>query len=149
MRAVIQRVKTAKVIVNDCTVSEIGQGLVVLLGVEKNDDIKDADYMAGKIAELRIFPDEKSHMNRSIKDVNGSVLVISQFTLLGDARKGRRPSFTNAAEAEFADDLYNKVCKLIEDRGIIVKKGVFGANMQVCLVNDGPVTILLDSRRLF
>ncbi len=149
MRAVIQRVTQASVTVEGELVSKIQKGLLVLLGVTNTDTEKDADYIAEKIANLRIFTDSEDKMNLSLKDVNGEVLVVSQFTLYGDARKGRRPSFINAAKGEVSEPLYELTCKKIEQLGFLVKKGIFGADMQVDLINDGPVTILLESDRSF
>ena len=149
MRAVIQRVTQASVTVEGELVSNIQKGLRVLLGVTHKDTEKDADYLAEKIANLRIFTDSEDKMNLSLKDVNGEVLVVSQFTLYGDARKGRRPSFINAAKGEVSEPLYELTCKKIEELGFVVKKGIFGADMQVDLINDGPVTILLESDRSF
>ena len=149
MRAVIQRVTQASVTVEGELVSNIQKGLLVLLGVTITDTEKDADYIAEKIANLRIFTDSEDKMNLSLKDVNGEVLVVSQFTLYGDARKGRRPSFINAAKGEVSEPLYELTCKKIEELGFVVKKGIFGADMQVDLINDGPVTILLESDRSF
>lgn len=149
MRAVIQRVKGARVRVEGETVGSIERGILVFVGVEKGDGGEDLEYMARKIVNLRIFEDEKGQMNLSLKEVGGEVLLVSQFTLLGDARKGRRPSFDRAEEPKRAEELYLSLGDLIEREGIRVKKGVFRAMMEVELVNDGPVTILLDSRRLF
>ena len=149
MRAVLQRVTEAYVTVDQQTVGKIGAGLVVLLGVETGDDETDARYIAQKTAGLRIFEDEAEKMNRSVQQAGGSVLVISQFTLLGDARKGRRPGFTRAEAPERADELYHLVCKLLEEEGLSVEKGRFQTHMQVHLVNDGPTTILLDSKKMF
>lgn len=130
-------------------VGAIGQGLVVLLGVERGDGPADRDYIVSKTSELRIFPDADGKMNRSVIDVSGSVLVVSQFTLAGDARKGRRPSFDAAAAPSEAKLLYEDVVRALKAAGLTVATGVFQAMMQVSLVNDGPVTILLDSRRQF
>ena len=149
MRAVIQRVSEASVIVDGQTVGEIRQGLVVLLGVARGDTSRDAVYLAEKTSGLRIFEDEHGKMNRSVEDISGSVLVVSQFTLLGDCRKGRRPGFTDAAEPELADQLYKEYVAIMQQRGIKVATGVFRAEMKVGLTNDGPVTILLDSRKQF
>ncbi len=149
MRAVIQRVKGARVRVEGRTVGSIGRGVLAFVGVEKGDDRKDLEYMARKIVNLRIFEDQKGQMNLSLKDVGGEVLLVSQFTLLGDARKGRRPSFERAEEPGRAEELYLALGELIEREGIRVERGVFRAMMEVDLVNDGPVTILLDSRKLF
>ncbi len=149
MRAVIQRVSEASVIVDGKTVGEICQGLMVLLGVARGDTAMDAVYLAEKTSGLRIFEDEQGKMNRSVEDISGSVLVVSQFTLLGDCRKGRRPGFTDAAGAELADSLYEEYVAALRQRGINVATGVFRADMKVGLVNDGPVTMLLDSRKQF
>jgi D-aminoacyl-tRNA deacylase len=149
MRAVIQRVSEASVIVDGQTVGEIRQGLVVLLGVARGDTSRDAVYLAEKTSGLRIFEDEHGKMNRSVEDISGSVLVVSQFTLLGDCRKGRRPGFTDAAEPELADMLYEDYVGIMQQRGINVATGIFRAEMKVGLINDGPVTILLDSRKQF
>ena len=149
MRAVGQRVSEASVKVAGQCVGSIGTGLVVLLGVQKGDSDQDADYIAEKIAGLRVFPDDQQRMNLSVVDVGGSVLMISQFTLLGDVRRGRRPSFTDAAEPEMADQLYEHCNRQLRLHGVTVATGIFRADMQVQLINDGPVTILLDSRKLF
>ena len=149
MRAVIQRVSEASVMVAGQTVGEIRQGLVVLLGVARGDTSRDAVYLAEKTSGLRIFEDEHGKMNRSVEDISGSVLVVSQFTLLGDCRKGRRPGFTDAAEPELADMLYEDYVGIMQQRGINVATGIFRAEMKVGLINDGPVTILLDSRKQF
>jgi D-tyrosyl-tRNA(Tyr) deacylase len=149
MRAVLQRVSTASVAVDGREVGAIGRGLLVLLGVERGDGPDDRDYIASKTCELRIFPDADGRMNRSVADAGGSVLVVSQFTLSGDARKGRRPSFDEAAAPAEAKLLYEDVVRAIQATGLTVATGVFQAMMQVTLVNDGPVTILLDSRRRF
>jgi len=149
MRAVVQRVAEASVKVAGECVGRIDVGLVVLLGVEKGDSPQDAEYMSEKIAGLRIFADDQDRMNLSVLDIGGSVLMISQFTILGDVRRGRRPSFTDAAEPELADELYEQCNRLLRLRGLTVATGIFRADMQVQLINDGPVTILLDSRKLF
>lgn len=148
MRAVVQRSKQAKVEIDGMTVGSIGHGLCVLLGVEVSDTIADADYIADKLLGLRIFDDENGVPNRSVLDVGGAILLISQFTLLGDARKGRRPSYINAARPETAVPLYEHCIARLREH-VPVETGVFGADMQVALVNDGPFTILLDSGRLF
>lgn len=149
MRAIIQRVRQASVVVAEQTVAAIGQGLMVLLGVAQGDTAQDAAYLADKTAGLRIFADDGGKMNCSVEDILGSILVVSQFTLLGDCRKGRRPGFTDAAPPELADALYQDYVNVLRNRGITVATGVFRADMQVALVNDGPVTIMLDSRKQF
>ena len=149
MRAVIQRVKRAGVKVDGETVGETGKGLLVLLGVGKEDSEDDARYIAEKIAHLRIFEDDREKMNLSVLDVGGSVLVVSQFTLFADCRKGRRPSFVKAGDPEEAQRLYRRVVELLEKSGVPTAEGVFQAMMEVELVNHGPVTILLDSKKNF
>ena len=149
MRAVIQRVKEAKVVVEGKTVGEIGQGLLVFLGVEQTDEVQDAEYLVSKISQLRIFKDDEQKFNLSLIDVKGSMLVVSQFTLLGDCRKGRRPSFTDAAPPEKAQKLYEHFISLVARSAIPVASGQFQAMMDVSLVNDGPVTMLLDSKKNF
>ena len=145
MRAVIQRVRSARVTVNGETAGEIGRGFCVLLGIHQDDTTDDVDWMAAKTAQLRIFEDEEGKMNRSLLDVAGSALVVSQFTLYADCRKGRRPSFVEAARPETAVPLYEDFCKRLELEGVPVERGVFGAKMEVSLVNEGPVTIVLES----
>lgn len=149
MRAVVQRVTEADVTVENNKTGEIQKGLVVLLGVEDGDTEKDADYIADKVAGLRIFDDAEGIMNLSVKDIGGGVLSISQFTLLADARKGRRPSYIKAARPENAKVLYEYFNKKLEEDGIQVETGIFQAEMLVRIYNDGPVTILLDSKKLF
>lgn len=149
MRAVIQRVEQASVSVEGEIRGRIGAGLLVLIGVEEGDGDADFKYIADKAPNLRVFEDEQGKMNRSLLDVGGEVLAVSQFTLLGDARGGRRPSFIAAARPETADPMYERLVADWRARGIRVETGVFGAHMKVALVNDGPVTILLDSRRRF
>lgn len=149
MRAVVQRCSRANVSVDGETVGEIGQGLVVLVGVSVRDEATDAAWLADKIANLRVFRDDDENMNRSLLDVGGSALVVSQFTLHGDARRGRRPSFIEAARSEVAKPLVDAVADGLRELGITVGEGVFGAMMDVELVNDGPVTILLDSEKTF
>jgi D-aminoacyl-tRNA deacylase len=149
VRAVVQRCSRASVRVDGDVVGEIGRGLVVLVGVGVNDTAGDAAWLAEKLAGLRIFPDDEQNMNRSVSDVGGAVLVISQFTLLGDARKGRRPSFIDAARPEHAEPLVRAVANGLRAAGLGVAEGRFGAMMGVELVNDGPVTILLDSEKTF
>jgi len=149
MRAVVQRVSRAQVRVGGDPKGAVGRGMVVLLGVGRNDSAEAAAYLAEKVANLRIFEDEQGKMNRSLVETGGEALVISQFTLYGDARKGRRPGFDRAAPPEQAEPLYEQFVRELIARGIRVSTGMFQAHMQVELVNDGPVTILLDSDRLF
>jgi len=149
VRAVVQRVSRGSVTVEGKITGEIANGLVVLLGVGVDDNERDADTLAEKIANLRIFQDDAGLMNRSVREVRGGVLLISQFTLHGDARKGRRPSFITAAREDLAKPLYERVGTLLERSGLPVGYGIFGAHMDVELVNDGPVTILLDTKKLF
>lgn len=149
MRAVIQRVERASVSVEGEIRGQIGAGFLVLIGVEEGDGDADFRYIAEKAPNLRVFEDEQGKMNRSLLDVGGELLAVSQFTLLGDARGGRRPSFIAAARPETADPMYERLVADWRARGIRVETGVFGAHMKVSLVNDGPVTILLDSRRRF
>jgi D-tyrosyl-tRNA(Tyr) deacylase len=145
MRLVLQRVKEAQVYVDGKTVGSISSGLLILIGVASSDTRKDAEYLADKIIYLRIFPDAERRMNRSILEVGGSLLVVSQFTLYGDCKKGRRPSFDQAAPPEQARQLYEYFVERLSSRNVIVQTGVFQAEMQVHLVNDGPVTFVLDS----
>jgi len=149
VRAVVQRVARASVSVDGAQVSAIGPGLLVLLGVGTDDQQPDATWLARKVAQLRIFPDNSSVMNRSVEESNGSVLVVSQFTLHGDARRGNRPSYVAAAQPDKAEALYRAFVDAVRARGPEVAEGVFQAMMQVELVNDGPVTILLDSKKQF
>lgn len=144
MRAVVQRVTGAELKVNGELISEIGKGLVVFFGVTQGDAEEKADYIAKKIANLRIFEDENGKMNRSVQDENGEVLFVSQFTLYGDASHGNRPSFTAAARGEVAEPLYDYAASALANFGVPVKKGVFGADMKILQHNDGPVTILLE-----
>jgi D-aminoacyl-tRNA deacylase len=146
MRAVVQRVKQSAVTVADGVVGDIGPGLLVLLGVADDDQSTDAAFLAEKIAGLRIFEDHAGRMNRSLLDTAGEMLVVSQFTLLADCRKGRRPSFTKAAPPELAKRLYMEFIENVKQIGVSVKTGIFGAMMDVSLVNDGPVTLILDTR---
>lgn len=148
MRLVIQRVSEASVAVDGETVGAIGNGLLVLLGVREGDDDLTAQNLAGKTAELRIFPDDAGRFNRSLVDVGGEALVVSQFTLYGDTRRGRRPSFNDAARPEFAEPLVAAFVWALAAHGVRVAQGRFGAHMQVSLVNDGPVTIIIDSDEL-
>ena len=149
MRAVVQRVTEASVTVENKKVGAIEKGMTVLLGVEDGDSERDADYIADKVAGLRIFDDEAGVMNLSALDVGGEILSISQFTLLADARKGKRPSYIKAARPEEARTLYEYFNKRLEEKGLKVEKGIFQAEMLVEIHNDGPVTILLDSKKLF
>jgi D-aminoacyl-tRNA deacylase len=149
VRAVVQRVSEAAVEVDGRIVGSIGQGLCALIGVARDDADDDAALIAAKIAGLRVFADEHGDMNRSLGEVGGGVLAVSQFTLYGDARKGRRPSFIDAAPGDQAKPLFERVVTLLRRDGCPVETGVFGATMRVRLVNDGPVTILLDSRKAF
>ncbi len=149
MRAVLQRVSSAAVRVEDRTVGEIGPGILVLLGVEEGDSEEDARYLADKTAGLRIFEDEEGKMNLSVSETGGSILAVSQFTLLADCRKGRRPGFSRAAAPQAAEVLYQTYVGHLRTARIEVATGIFQAHMEVQLVNDGPVTILLDSRKQF
>ena len=149
MRAVVQRVESANVKVEGKITGEIDNGILLLLGVEERDEAADLEYMCEKITNLRIFEDENGKMNKSLLDTGGSILVISQFTLLGDARKGRRPSFTDAARPEKAIPMYEEFIARMKEKNITTESGVFGAEMKVQLINDGPVTILLDSKKVF
>lgn len=144
MRIVLQRVLQAKVEVAGETVGQIGPGLLVLIAVGHDDTVSQADWLAAKTAELRIFADDQGKMNRSLVDVGGAALVVSQFTLLGDCRKGRRPAFTAAAAPELANQLYQRYCQSLATTIVEVQRGVFAADMQVSLVNDGPVTLVID-----
>lgn len=149
MRAVVQRVSRSEVTVDGRTTGKINKGLLVLLGVTHGDTSKDVDYIVDKTINLRIFEDENDKMNLSLKDIGGEMLAVSQFTLYGDCRKGRRPSFTNAAAPEEADKLYQEFVKKVSEQGINTETGEFGAHMMVDLANDGPVTILLESNKSF
>lgn len=149
MRAVVQRVSEARVLVDARLVGEIGPGLLVLVGAAEGDTEADAEYIARKVVELRIFEDDEWKMNRSVADIGGAVLVVSQFTLYGDSRKGRRPSFSEAMKPDAAAPLVERVCELLRQRGLPVETGEFGALMDVALVNRGPVTLLLDSGKEF
>ena len=146
MRAVIQRVKESSVSVNNEIVGKIGSGLMVLLGVAETDRAEDADYLAAKIVNLRIFEDENHKMNRSLLDIGGEMLVVSQFTLLADCRKGRRPSFVHAAGPNKANELYERFVEQVRQKGVNVATGRFRAMMDVSLINDGPVTLIVESR---
>jgi len=145
MRAVCQRVTEARVTVDGAVTGEIGAGLVVLLGIERKDEPVEARRLARKVAQLRIFEDDGGKFAHSLVDTAGAALVVSQFTLIADTRKGNRPSFANAAPVEQAEPLYNQFCQALRDLGVPVETGVFGARMAVELVNDGPVTIILDT----
>jgi D-aminoacyl-tRNA deacylase len=149
MRAVVQRVSEASVTVEGRPAGSIGAGLCVLLGVAQGDTVADAEWLSAKTLELRIFEDEQGKMNRSLLDTGGELLAVSQFTLLGDARQGRRPAFTSAARPEEAQPMYEKFCALCRERSVRVAEGVFRATMQLRVVNEGPVTLLLDSRKTF
>jgi D-tyrosyl-tRNA(Tyr) deacylase len=146
MRAVIQRVKESSVSVNNEIIGKIGFGLMVLLGVSETDRVEDADYLAAKIINLRIFEDENHKMNRSLLDIGGEMLVVSQFTLLADCRKGRRPSFVHAAGPNKANELYERFVDQVRQKGVNVATGRFRAMMDVSLINDGPVTLIVESR---
>ena len=149
MRIVCQRVLEAEVKVNDQRVGKIGKGLLAYLGVGKGDTSNDAQFIADKLVKLRVFADEAGKMNRSVLDIGGDILLISNFTLHGDCRKGRRPGFDAAAEPSLAEELYETTAALVAAQGVGVEKGIFGQHMQVSSVNDGPVTFLLDSAKLF
>lgn len=147
MRAVIQRVSGASVTIDNKVHSKIGQGLLVLLGVEEEDRLEDCIWLAAKIVNMRIFSDEQGLMNRSVSDVNGEIMVISQFTLFGSTKKGNRPSFIRAARPEYASKIYEMFCSQVaKELSRDIKTGVFGADMQVVLTNDGPVTLLIDTQ---
>ncbi len=148
MRAVVQRTKGSSVTVNNAIIAKIDIGLTVFLGVKKGDQDADLLYIIDKIVGLRIFPDEEGKMNKSLQDIEGEVLLVSQFTLYGDVRKGRRPSFTVAESPALADELIRKAKDLLLEKGIKVQSGIFGADMQINIINDGPCTILLDSDRI-
>jgi D-tyrosyl-tRNA(Tyr) deacylase len=149
VRAVVQRVSSAEVRVEGQAVGRIGAGLLVLLGVGQGDTEADADYLAEKVVNLRVFPDDAGQMNRSLLDRGGAALVVSQFTLYGDCRRGRRPGFSDAAPPEQAQPLYQRFVARVREAGVPVEQGVFRAMMDVALVNQGPVTLLLDSRKAF
>lgn len=146
MKAVIQRVKRAQVDIQDVTIGQIGAGLVVLLGISRTDKTADAEYLADKAVHLRIFEDETGKLNRSCLETGNEIMVVSQFTLLGDCRKGRRPSFVQAAAPDMAEKLYEYFVRQVLSKGISVATGRFGANMAVSLINDGPVTLILESK---
>ena len=149
MRAIVQRVTSSSVTVENKIVSEIDKGLLVLLGIGRDDENDDLDYLFSKILGLRIFEDENQKMNLSLEDVQGELLVVSQFTLYGDVRKGRRPSFSDSAPPEKGELFYRKFIDKCREKRIITKEGIFGADMEVNLVNDGPVTIMIDSKKTF
>lgn len=149
MRAVLQRASRASVTINNKTQGEIGRGLVVLLGVKRNDTIRDLQWLVEKIINLRIFEDSQGKMNNSLADIDGEMLIISQFTLYGDCRKGRRPGFSSAAPPEIAEPMYQRFIEEVKKQQINVATGSFGAAMAVELINDGPVTMLLDSEKSF
>ena len=149
MRAVVQRVSQARVEVSGDVVGEIGRGLLVLVGAARGDEIEAATNLARKVAGLRIFPDEEDKMNLDVRDIGGSVLAVSQFTLLGDCRKGRRPSFVDAEQPESAVRLFDAFVGAVRNQGLRCDTGIFGANMRVELVNDGPVTLLIDTTKVF
>ncbi|MDM8526455.1 D-aminoacyl-tRNA deacylase [Desulfococcaceae bacterium HSG8] len=146
MRAVIQRVKESSVSTDNRIIGKIGRGLMVLLGVAKEDTGKDAEYLAGKIVNLRIFEDENGKLNRSLLETGGEMLVVSQFTLLGDCRKGRRPSFINAAGPDKGNELYEYFVEQVKQKGVSVQTGQFRAMMDVSLINEGPVTLIAESK---
>ena len=147
MKAVIQRVKSAEVLVDDRLSGKIGKGLLVFVGVAKGDGEDDISYFTSKLPDLRIFEDDSGKFNRSLRDIQGEILVVSQFTLYGDCRKGRRPSFTEAEEPSLAKNLYERFVYQLRERGIPIQTGEFQAKMEVHLINDGPVTLLLDSKK--
>ena len=149
MRAVVQRVANASVTVDGATVGKIKKGLLIYLGIASDDTERDLNYIANKISGLRIFPSSDGLMNLSVLDISGDTLIVSQFTLQGDVRKGRRPSFSNAMPPDKASVLYERLCERLTQIGLRCERGVFGAMMQVASINDGPVTILIDSRKLF
>ena len=149
MRAVVQRVTSSSVLVNENVIGEIGIGFNVLIGISKEDTLEDLNYIKDKIINLRVFHDENDKMNLSLLDVKGEILAISQFTLYGDCRKGRRPNFMEAQGGDEAKKLYEEFLKLLKSSGLKVESGEFGADMKVNINNDGPVTILLDSKRTF
>ncbi len=149
MRMVCQRVLSASVEVDNAKVGRIERGLLVYLGIGRDDGPADAQFMADKIANLRVFEDDQGRINLSVLDIQGSVLIVSNFTLYGDCRKGRRPGFDSACPPESAEPLYERVCEIVAGYGLAVEKGVFGGYMRVSSVNDGPVNVLLDSSRLF
>ena len=149
MRIIVQRVNNASVVVDREVVGEIKKGILIFLGVGNEDDEKDLDYMVNKVLGLRIFQDEDDKMNLSVKDISGEILVVSQFTLYGDVRKGKRPSFTASAHPDIGKRLYEEFLVRLKTSGLKIENGIFGADMKVNLINDGPVTIMLDSKKNF
>lgn len=149
MRAVVQRVSSASVEIEGEMVAAIQKGSLILLGIEQGDTLKDAEYLCDKIINLRIFQDQDGKMNLSVKDISGSILLVSQFTLAGDCRKGRRPNFSNAMHPDGAIPLYEEFIRLLKEAQVTVETGLFGGEMQINLINDGPVTLMLCSRRTF
>ena len=146
MKAVLQRVHSANVIIENTIFSSIKSGILILLGIEEHDTSKDLEYVVNKSINLRIFKDEHNNMNLSIKDIQGEMLIVSQFTLCANTKKGRRPSFLNAAEPKIAKYIYEQFCEMIKKNNIPVQQGKFGAAMNINLINDGPVTLIIDSR---
>lgn len=149
MRAVVQRVKKASCTVDEKIVGKIEKGILLFLGIGEGDEGKDLKYLVDKVLGLRIFPDEEGKMNLSLEDIEGQILIISQFTLYGDVRKGKRPSFSKSSSPEIGEKYYNKFIEDVKSRGIKAETGIFGADMDIELINDGPVTILLDSEKIF
>lgn len=149
VRAVVQRVISSSVEVEDKIIGKINAGINVLIGITEGDTYDDIKYIKDKIINLRIFEDESGKMNKSLKDINGELLIVSQFTLYADCRKGRRPNFMNALKGEEAEVLYNEFVKACRNEGLVVETGMFGAYMKVSIENDGPVTILIDSKKTF
>jgi D-tyrosyl-tRNA(Tyr) deacylase len=146
MKAVVQRVSSASVVVHGETVGQIGKGLLALVSVVREDEDRVIDWMARKLTGLRIFPDEAGKMNRDVKEIGGSLLLVSNFTVAADASEGRRPSFARAAAGEFAESMFNRLVEAVRAQGVVAETGVFGADMKVTLCNDGPVTLVVDSR---
>lgn len=149
MRAIVQRVKRASVSVDEQKIASVGEGLLIFLGVCDEDEELDVKYMADKISGLRIFEDDDEKMNLSAEDIGGEMLVVSQFTLYGDCRKGKRPSFSKAGKPEYANKLYESFIAALKNKGFRTQSGRFGADMQVELINNGPVTLMIDSKKLF